>query len=538
MGMIRWVLGKALKLPPRLTADLTTTKAVPIPVRDGVELRADIIAPSGSARGPVVLMRSPYGRNPMFAIMGGLLAERGFQVVLQSVRGTWDSGGTFDPMRQEKADGADTLDWIRDQPWFGGKIFTFGGSYLGNVQYAMLDAAPEKVDGLVLQVTLTNFRDELRAFGGFTLAGMLSWAKMMQAMTHYVPGQKMGRPDMKALEGVFEHLPLGTIDKTAMGETVPWWQDWINHEPDDPWWDSFDYSGALAKVNAPAVLVGGWQDIFLPHQIRDFEAMQAAGKDVWLTVGPWSHAAPGGMIESLRQGVELFSAIGAGRRPFAERGRVRLFVQGAKEWREFPSWPPPGAKPLTLHLRAGGGLTDDAPADDEGPTSYIYDPADPTPSLHGPVLIGGAKLRDMAALEARADTISFTTDPLERNSDLIGPVSVDLVVRSDRDHTDFFAVLCDVDRKGRPLQICDGYLRLSPGKPDADESGVRRITLECWPTAYRVKRGHSLRVIVASGAFPRFARNLGTDEPMATAVEMVRATQEVWRGSLVTVSVV
>ncbi len=536
-SILRWILAKAFKLPPRLTGDVITRKDIATPMRDGIELRADLIAPRGTSSGPVVLIRSPYGRNPVFAIMGGLLAERGFHVVLQSVRGTWDSGGIFDPMRQEKEDGADTLDWVRAQPWFGGKLFTFGGSYLGNVQYAMVDAAPDKVDGLVLQVTLSNFRDELRAFGGFTLGGMLSWAKMMQAITNYVPGQKMGRPDVKALEPHFEHLPLGTIDQAALGETLPWWQNWINHAPGDPWWNSFDYSGAREKLNAPAMLIGGWQDIFLPHQVRDFLAMRAAGKDVWLTIGPWGHAAPGGMIESLRHAVSLFTAISKKQTPFHDRDRVRLFVQGAKQWRDYSDWPPPGAQSKTLYLRVGGRLDAAAPERDEGSSRFTYDPADPTPALHGPALMGGAKLRDMSALETRADTISFTSDPLEQDIEVIGPVSVDLAIRSDREHTDFFACLCEVDRKGRPIQICDGYLRLTPGSHEADSDGIRRIKLECWPTAHRFANGNRLRLIVASGAHPRFARNLGTGEPLGTATEMMAAQQEVLHGSSVCLSV-
>ncbi len=122
MGLLRWALGRVLRLPPRRTGKLVVHGNIEIPTRDGIVLRADHIAPKGLSSGPVVLMRSPYGRNIMFALMGGLLAERGFHVVLQCVRGTWDSGGTFDPMRQERDDGADTLDWIRAQRWFGGKL--------------------------------------------------------------------------------------------------------------------------------------------------------------------------------------------------------------------------------------------------------------------------------------------------------------------------------------------------------------------------------------------------------------------------------
>lgn len=532
-SVVRWLAGKLLRLPPRQTGRVSVARDLPVRMRDGVELLADRHYASDAAPGPVVLMRSPYGRGALFGTMAALMAERGLQVVAQSVRGTTGSGGDFDPMRQERADGADTLAWVRAQPWFSGRLFTFGPSYLGNVQWAMASEAADHMDGLVLLMTLSNFRDEFLGFGAFTQAGMLEWSQLMQGMVDFVPGQRMQRPKAGALDPVHGHLPVGTLDELAFGKTVSWWQDWVSHDdPDDSWWDPIDHSGAVTAVAAPTVMVAGWQDVFLPFQIRDFEARQAAGREAWLTIGPWSHSAPGGMLEGLRQAISVFARLGSGQPAFANRDRVRLFLQGAGEWREYPSWPPPGGRPLHFYLRSGGRL-DLSPADgEEDGTRYTYDPADATPAVHGPRVMGMAKVRNMTELECRADSIAFTSAALERDIDIVGPVSVELSVRSDRDHTDFYACLCDVDKKGRPIQVVDGYLRLWPGKPDADSSGVRVITIECWPTAYRFRRGHQLRLIIASGAHPRYARNPGTGEPLATATELLTAHQEVLHGSI------
>jgi uncharacterized protein len=526
-GVLRWIAAKLLRLPPRQVRRLDVVKDMPVTMRDGVALLTDRYYARGRTSGPVVLIRSCYGRSAAFGIVAGLMAERGLQVVLQSARGTGGSGGSFNPMRQEQADGADTLDWIRAQSWFSGKLFMFGPSYLGNVQWAMANGRADALDGLLLIVTLSNFQDELQAFGGFTLGGMLSWTQMMVSMIEAKPGERTARPNMDRLKHVFGHLPLGTIDHAAIGKTVDWWQDWINHDdPDDPWWRALDHTSAVPALAAPTIMVGGWQDIFLPFQIRDFETRRAAGREAWLTVGPWSHAAPGGIIEGLRQAVTTFSDIAAGRKPHEDRDRVRLYLQGAKEWREYSSWPPPDSLPLRFHFQSGGRL-ELAPPADGGSTAYVYDPEDPTPAVHGPKIIGGAKRRDMSELELRRDTIKFTSAALDRDCDVIGPVSVELSVRSDRIHTDFYACLCDVDAKGQSLQISDGYIRLRPGKPEADASGVRRIMINCWPTAYRFGRGHRLRLIIASGAHPRYARNLGTGEPLATGTRMVSARQEI-----------
>lgn len=528
-SLARWALGRILRLPARRASRVSIERDLRVAMRDGIELLADRYHAPSIGAAPVVLIRTPYGRSSLFGLIAGLLAERGLQVVVQSVRGVSGSGGRFDPMRQERADGADTVDWLRAQPWFSGRLFTFGMSYLGNVQWALAMDRAEAIDGMGLAVTLSDFRDELRGFGGFNLGGMLAWTQTMRLVM--AEGGRGARRRQPSLDPHFAHLPLGTIDSAAFGEPVPHWQDWMAHEDrDDPFWRAMDYSQGVTRARAPALMVAGWRDIFLPFQLSDFTARQQAGLDSWITIGPWTHAAPGGMAAAIRDAVRGFPAIAAGRPPLEGRDRVRLYVEGAREWREYPSWPPPGSAERRLFLAGDGALVSDPPVD-PGSSAYIYDPADPTPAVHGPVLLGGKKVRDMAALEARADAVCFTTGPLDRACEAIGPVAVDLAVRSDRAHTDFYACLCDVDARGRSVQVCDGYLRLSPGQPEPDADDIRRITIACWPTAWRFAAGHRIRLILASGAHPRYARNLGTGEPLASATEMVAARQDILFGA-------
>ena len=529
-SLLRWALGKALRLPPRQTGKLTV-EPLRIPMADGAVLLADRYYADAAPNAPVVMIRSPYGRGALFGMMAALLAERGVQVVAQSVRGTAGSEGEFAAMRQEKADGADTISWLRGQPWFGGQLYTFGTSYLGNTQWAAAAAAPDSIDGMALSMTLSNFKDELLGFGGFTQGGTLGWTQTMRMI---ISGAGMSRKQ-PSLDPFQDHLPVGTLDILAFGEPVPWWQDWTQHDdPADPWWDAINHSPAVPQIAAPTSMVAGWQDIFLPFQLKDFIARQQAARPAWITIGPWNHAGPGGMAESLRDAVNLYGELakvrpnGGGIR--ARRQPVRLYVQQANQWREFPAWPPPEAQDLHLHLRSGGALDLAAGDAAEPPARYRYDPANPTPAVHGPLVMGGDKQRDMAALEARDDCISFSSTPLEQDADVIGPVAVDLAVRSTLEHTDFYACLCDVDGKGVARQVCDGYVRLRPGQPEADGDGVRRITIDLWPTAWRFRRGHALRLIVASGAHPRYARNLGTGETLATATRMISADQEVLLG--------
>ena len=501
---------------------------ISIKMRDGAELFAHVFAPASGSAHNTVLMRSPYGRGPLVTFSASLLAERGLTVVVQSVRGTSGSGGTFDPIRQERDDGLDTVEWIRAQPWFGGKLFLFGGSYLGVVIWAIACAAPEKVDGAAITVTPSNIGENILEGGGFAQGTWLGWTQMMKAV-HTVK-ESTNPAKMMKLDRFQTHLPLGSMDKEITGDTIEWWQDWLRHDAGDKYWQELDFSAGVTALRSPVYMVTGWQDLFLPQQLRDFEARQAAGLDTWLLVGPWSHGGPGGLFGMQKACFEFLAALNLGQPPLPGRRHVRVYMQGAKEWRDYPSWPPPNLVPLAYHFREGGRLDVAPPAGDEGTARYVYDPADPTPGIYGPTTTPG-KTRDMSALERRTDVVSFTSAPLDEALEIIGPVSVDLAIRSDREHTDFYVCLCDVDAKGRPIHVVDGYLRLRPQQPAADEAGVRRISIACWPTAYRFRQGGKLKLFVASGAFPRYARNLGTGEPLATGVAMVSARQEILLGA-------
>jgi putative CocE/NonD family hydrolase len=196
-------------------------------------------------------------------------------------------------------------------------------------------------------------------------------------------------------------------------------------------------------------------------------------------------------------------------------------------WRDLAAWPPPSTA-RRWYLRGGGGLALGPPPASE-PDRYRYDPAHPTPALGGTTLSGRRSgARDNRALEARADVLVFTSEALDTDVEIIGPVTAELFVSSSRDHTDFFARLCDVEPRGRSTNVCDALLRLQPGDPVRDDDGVARITIELWPAAHRFRKGHRIRLQVSSGAHPRFARNPGSGERLATATTLLAADQAVY----------
>jgi putative CocE/NonD family hydrolase len=271
-------------------------------------------------------------------------------------------------------------------------------------------------------------------------------------------------------------------------------------------------------------MVSGWHDIFLPLQLRDYAALRRAGHDPYLLIGPWRHADQQSAEAWISESMAWLRAHLAGDTGALRREPVRIFVTGADDWRSLPAWPPP-TRSHRWHLHAGGVLAQDAPLVAD-PDRYTYDPADPTPNLAGPTGLSGRARVDNRVLEARPDVLTYTSAPLAGDLMVMGEVTAELCVGSSREHADFFARLCDVDPTGKSVNICDALLRVAPGQREPDGTIRARFTL--WPTAHLFSRGHRLRLQVSSGAHPRYARNTGTGEPLATATTLVRADQQVF----------
>ena len=522
--------GRLLKLPRPITRDVRVRRGIGVRARDGIILRTDHYAPAG-LDAPTILIRTPYGRGGINVLAARLFAERGFHVVVSSCRGTAGSGGSFDPLWHERDDGLDTVDWLRRQPWFTGRLGTFGPSYVGYTQWAIADV-PE-LAAMATSVTASQFRDPTYAGGSFALFTTLAWASLLQAQRVPRLGSTIevlrGNP---RLTKAFAHLPLGEADLLATGEEVAFFRRWLNlagasTEDIDAYWSAVNHDHRLPTVSAPVLMVGGWQDIFLPWQLRDYAALRAAGARPQLTIGPWTHGSGGLLVESLRESIDWFR-VHLRDEPVQRRARpVRLHVSGAGQWREYDDWPPAEVPSHRWYLQRAGGLSEREP-DASTPDSFVYDPADPTPAVAGPVLLANvSKPRDNSELEARADVLVYTTDLLRADLDVIGPVTAAVYVRGSRPFFDVFVRLCDVDPGGRSLNVCDGLARVRPGAyPDAGDA-VQAVEVELWPTAYRFRAGHRVRVQVSAGAHPRYPRNPGTGDRMASAVDLHPVTIDV-----------
>jgi putative CocE/NonD family hydrolase len=495
---------------------------------DGAILLADRWAPASASswRPPVVLLRSPYGRRQV-GLVGRLFAERGYQAVIQSCRGTFGSGGEWEPFRHEQADGEATLAWLAEQPWFGGSVYTFGPSYLGLVQWAVCGDPPPSLKAMAPGVTAAGFRDAAIYPGNaLALETMLSW--VYQVGNQELPPRQVLRSMLTQRRTVVSGsstLPLADADRRIVGRTVDFYQDWLAHEqPGDPWWDPIDFRGAREQAPAASFL-GGWYDIFLPAQVEDFVAMRALGREARMTIGPWTHTSFAGMGTSLREALAWFDSH-RGSASTAHPG-VRLFVMGSGRWVDVPEWPPP-ADVQRWHLQPDGGLSTALPVESAA-DRFRFDPADPTPGIGGPSLdFRNAGRKNQARRERRTDVLTYTSAPMERDMTVAGPLTVDLWFRSSLEHTDVSVRLCVVSSKGRSDNLSDGYRRLRPEDVTAGADGVWQVRIGMWPTAVTFRPGERIRLQVASGAHPLFARNLGTGEPIGQARVTRTADQEVF----------
>jgi putative CocE/NonD family hydrolase len=526
MNLVSRLVERMLDLPPPLTRDVLVARDLAVPMRDGVTLLADRWYPKNAAANlPVVLLRSPYGRRGIFgSTLAKPLAERGFQVLIQSTRAGFGSGGAFDPLKCEREDGLATLDWLVKQPWcIGASIVLAGGSYLGYVQWAVADRAPPQVKAMLPQVTESALTLEFLRKDGFSLETPFGWGVQMATQERPLAAiRALLLPAGRIRRAPFT-VPLRDADVAAMGQRSDYVQDILVHDRDSPRWAGIDHSDRVASVTVPVSSIGGWYDIFLPGQLRDFRTLVAAGRDARLTIGPWTHTSLDQGKFGMREVLEFGLAHARGERPPA-RAPVRLYVMGEEAWRDFESWPPAGYAPRRFYLQADRALSADPPAVSE-PDRYRYDPFDPTPAVGGVrIAVNGIKAGrvDNAALEARPDVLTYTAAVLEHDVEIVGDVRAEIWFQSTLRHADVFVRLCDVDPRGRSWNVCDGLVSLT----GSDQ--VTRAQVQLWPTAYRFKRGHRVRVQVSSGAFPRYNRNSGTGEPRATATTLLAADQRVF----------
>ncbi|MFE3599404.1 CocE/NonD family hydrolase [Streptomyces sp. NPDC059142] len=498
-----------------------------VPAADGTPLITDHYFPRAEGDFPTLLVRSPYGRGLPWSPMYGLLfAEQGFHVVLQSCRGTGGSGGGFDLWRNEPADGRATVAWLREQPWFDGTLGTVGPSYLGYTQWALALEPPPELKAMVVQLGLHDPYALFHSDGVLRLDTALAVGAGMtyqhQGMTAFLSSTLRLR---RRLRDAVMARPLRGAYVPALGGEVPWLDGVMAHpEAEAPYWRGAALTEPARAGRVPVGLISGRHDALAEQSFEQYGRLRAAGAETSLLVGPWTHASAlqQGWPEVFAESLAWLRAHLCDDRSGLRPTRVRVHVGGEDRWRDLDDWPPPDRATVPSWYPAQEGvLIRQEPTGSRPLVSFRYDPADPTPSVGGPLLSPGAGPRDNGVLEARDDVVTFTSAPLTEPLDVLGPVLARLSVATDTGHAHVFTRLCDVDAEGRSVNVCDGLGRLR-----TTGQAPSRLTVRMGSTAHRFAAGHRIRWQLSGGAHPRYARSPGTGEPPveATAFTPVRLT--------------
>ncbi len=559
-------------------------------MRDGTLLATDVYLPASPGPHPVIMQRSPFGGRLGHACFGGsstvmaFWAENGYVGLTQDTRGTGRSQGTFQPIFQEQADGYDAVEWAAAQPWSTGKVGMLGTQYFGVTQWQAALTAPPHLVAISPGQTATDYHDHWTYVNGvFDLWFAQSWTlNYLAPDTHQRNLVANGMSADEARKSGDEYLARGKqhvftewvhqVPLTAFSEfktLAPYYYEWLAHPDYDDYWARVDVEAQWDKIKVPALIHGGWGDLFVVGSIRSFEGMRTRGGSALarngtkLVMQSGGHGGTGVLTYSHANDVVLRTVQlrffdhylkdidnGIDKEP-----RVQLFVQVPADsgtqasgfWTTGESFPLPNTRNVRFYVhskghantRSGDGvLVENRPSEGADDT-FVFDPGKPVPSLGGglcctplgPYFASGAQ--DQSRLEQRDDVLVYTSEPLTNDMALIGPAKVKFWAKSSARDTDFTAKLVDVYPDGFAQNVLDRIVRarfrrgskvapalITPGQ-------AYEYEIDLGSTATVLKAGHRLRLDISSSNFPHFARNPNTGNHPGQDGQLQVATQTI-----------
>jgi len=539
-----------------------------IPMRDGVKLSSDFYFPNAEEKFPTILIRTPYNNSTSrYDRYGKFYASRGYVVVIQDCRGRYDSEGEWNSFIGEEYDGYDTIEWIAKQPWSNGKVGMTGVSYVGFVQWMAASEQPPHLSCIFTYGSPSSiYGDTWFSFGTLYLMDAVTWAFFMDGRTN----QNMGVNEWLNLK---DHLPLITLDE-FLGRKIDFWKEWLSHPNYDEYWAKQGMKGRYHKVNVPSVTVTGWYDDGQHGSLENYygimrEGTDLAKKNAKLTIGYWRHGGPyphtnnyytklgafdfgdDALLDLETYELRWFDYWLKGfKNNIMNEPKVKLFIMGENEWREVKEWPLPDTKYTEFYFHSSGnantlygdGYLNTTASRKEPQDKYTYDPADPVPSIRG-----GAGARggissdpiDQRVNEKRMDVLCYTSDILQNDVEVIGPVRIILYASSSATDTDFCGKLVDVHPNGAAYNVCyaasgliSARFRESLEKSSLIQLGkVYKYEIKLRPTSIVFKKGHRIRVEISSSDFPIFNRNLNTGKDPYNSTGMVKANQTIYHNT-------
>ena len=553
------------KFPARLFNhnQVKLEKSILVPMRDGVRLSTDIYAPAGMAETlPVILIRTPYNKNFFRSIeqpdsIVGFFVAHGYVVVVQDVRGRFESEGEFTVSAADRADGYDMVDWLSRQPWSNTKVGTYGCSYLGENQIQLAAERHPNHLAAIPQAAAGSYRGNFRQFGYFDggvfdlksglpwfwLAGSKINAGRPKGLSDIEIRGQSGRfefpkPEPLDTEEAFRHLPVVDIIKHYKGPQTDF-EDFISLSPADSRWDRYSYVDDQDKFNVPALHVNSWYDYGPTDTLALFNLLRANGvskrarENQFVMISPFGHCgsesqmAEKSKIGNRELGDTRFDYYSTYLDWFdywlkgVENGitgmpKVQYFLMGANKWRSASKWPLENTQFIKFYLHSDGsanssmesGVLDMGQLKDSAKFDrYVYNPDFPVPTQESSY--------DQRDVELRNDVLVYSTAPLKNALEVTGPLKAVLYVSSSAKDTDFTVKLVDVYPNGTAFNVQEAILRARyregyDKEVFMEQNGVYKLTIDLHDTSNLFAAGHRIRLEVSSSNFPRFVRNLNT----------------------------
>ena len=547
-----------------------------VPMRDGVRLATDVHRPKGDGKYPAILVKTPYNFNKMGGatlLFGNEAIERGYAVVVQNERGRYYSEGNWEILGRPRTDGYDSLTWIEEQPWSDGKVATWGCSSTAEWQMA-LAAQDHPAHAAMIPMAsgagigrVGDYYEQGNWYkGGAHQTLFTVWLYGVQQNIRPQFPKGLSQEQLQRLRKAYDlAADMPDVDWAKQLRKLPavdWLDDaggnegpgaeFLRRKPNDPGW----YEGGLYHDNedfgVPAYWFNSWFDVSqgpnlaLYRHVRRNASDEAVRDGQYMMIAPTLHCA---FYRTPKYGDYIAGELNVGNayqdywetifafldaymkgedNGFAQdTPRVRFYTMGRNQWESADNWPPADARPTAMYLDSAGsansvfgdGTLSPATATGAGSDTFTYDPMNPVPSLGGGVCcnrnasLGGSF--DQRGIEARADVLVYTSEPLEEPLDVTGFVRARLYVSSDARDTDFTVKLVDVHPDGAAWNVDDTILRARYREGfDKEvfmaEGQVYELNPTAMSTSYEFKAGHRIRVEVASSKFPQYMRNLNT----------------------------
>ena len=528
-----------------------------MPSHDGVRLATDVLRPDGPGPFPAILIRTCYYRRQF---SGGIFLDamkrfvkRGYAVVIQDVRGKFDSDGVFNPLVDEEDDGAAALDWVANQRWCNGRIGFWGRSYLGMVQVPAASHGHPALKAIAPSIGAGNyFRDWIRYDGCFGLYNAMRWCLEYTSCRTEPPIAHFDFADAWGATSIEDLARRTGIHAPMLGE-------WARHDREDEYWTRLDHGPMYSRIQTPGYHVAGWFDhvsrgpFEAYRAISDRGATEIARGEQRLLVAPYSHRdfkvnAP--MDSLTRKGDWNFGAVAAidvldhelrffdhfvGQidNGFDSEPKVKAFLLGDNRWVSFSDWPPPGFEIQAWYLSSsrranqkfGDGQMSREQATRDAADTCVHDPANPVMTHGGQIFWGHAEQLgnclgpvDQRKLLTRQDVYYYRSEPLDRSLAVVGEPILEVTITSDADDTDVIAKLCVELPSGEVVSLSIGQLRCRyrdsfahPKPLVRDQPTALRIRLHS--IAYRFPAGAHIGLIIAHSDFPRINAHPGTMDP-------------------------